>query len=152
MNFTAQDHLAERMSILTCEIAKICNKKERQFASSFNLTPAEFRCLKLFSEQEFLPIKTISTELNLTPGRITHILTSLENKHLIERKIDPSDKRNVIVYLTDASKPFIQKLNNSHIKLHQEIIEGFEYDKQNAIISAMADVVKALKSWNEKNI
>ncbi|MBZ0177898.1 MAG: MarR family transcriptional regulator [Melioribacteraceae bacterium] len=152
MNYVALDHLAERMSLLTCEIAKICNKKERQFAASFNLTPAEFRCLKLFTEQDSLPIKTISTELNLTPGRITHILTSLEGKNLIERRIDLSDKRNVIVHLTDASKPFIQKLNLSHIKLHQEIIEEFEFEKQKAIISAMSEVVRALKSWNEKNI
>ncbi|MBU1096139.1 MAG: hypothetical protein CVV23_00690 [Ignavibacteriae bacterium HGW-Ignavibacteriae-2] len=145
-----QDKLAEAMADLTCELARTCNEKENYFASLFNLTPAEFKCLKLFSKTNSITIKTISVLMKLTPGRITHILTSLEKKKFIKRKTDHYDKRNVIVSLTSNSEPFLKNLNCSHIKLHQEILENISAEKREEIIYAMQQVVDALRTWSAK--
>jgi len=144
-------NLAKEMAVLSCEIARNCNKKETLFAASFNLTPAEFRCLRLFTNRPQLPIKSLTTELALTPGRITHLLTSLEAKKYITRSIDPTDKRNVIVKLTRKSKPLIEKLNTEHIRIHMEILESIPKSGQPTVIKAMKDVASALRDWNNKN-
>lgn len=141
--------LSEKMADLTCELAQTCNKKENYFASTFNLTPAEFKCLRLFTKNDSLSIKIISNLMKLTPGRITHILTSLEEKNLIERELDPLDRRNVIVSITSSSKPFIKNLNENHVKLHTEILNKIDPDKREFVIEAMNDVIKALKKWSE---
>lgn len=141
--------LSEKMADLTCELAQTCNEKENYFASTFNLTPAEFKCLRLFTKKDSQSIKIISSLMKLTPGRITHILTSLEEKHLIVRELDSLDRRNVIVSLTSHSKPFIRNLNENHIKLHSEILESIDPDKREFVIEAMNDVIKALKKWSE---
>ena len=145
-----KEALAESMAELTCELAKTCNDKENYFASLFNLTPAEFKCLRLFTKTNSLTIKTISILMNLTPGRITHILTSLEKKKFIKRKTDPYDKRNVIVTLTSNSEPFLKNLNANHIKLHEEILADVSEDKQDDMISAMKQLIIALKTWSAK--
>lgn len=141
--------MAEQMSFLTCELSRTCNQKENHFASMFNLTPAEFRCLRLFKEKNSLSIKEISQQVNLTPGRITHILTSLEAKKFITRRIDEEDKRNVIVDLTAKSEPFIKNLNESHVKLHDEIIRKIKPDMRQTVLTSMQEVVNALSHWNE---
>ncbi len=141
--------MAKRMANLTCELAKTCNDKENYFAATFNLTPAEFKCLRLFSESPSLSIKSITAMMNLTPGRITHILTSLEKKGFVKRKVDPTDKRNIIVNLTNSSLPFIRNLNTNHIKLHEDIISKIDPDKREAVLSAMEDVIKALRRWSD---
>ncbi len=141
--------LAEEMAELTCELAKTCNDKENYFAAMFNLTPAEFKCLRLFTRKSSLSIKEIAQRMKITPGRITHILTSLEDKKFIIRKIDSFDKRNVIVNLTSKSKPFIKNLNDNHISLHKEILERIEPEKRPMIVGAMKDVVKALRTWSD---
>ncbi len=146
---TNMTELSEKMADLTCELAQTCNEKENYFASTFNLTPAEFKCLRLFTKNDSQSIKVISNRMKLTPGRITHILTSLEEKQLIIRKLDPLDRRNVIVSLTANSKPFIKNLNDNHIKLHTEILEKIEPDKREFVIDAMNDVITALKKWSE---
>ncbi len=146
-----KENLAAEMARLTCELAKTCSAKENYFASLFNLTPAEFKCLRLFTDKLVMSIKEIIYHLEITPGRITHILTSLETKKYITRKIDPTDKRNVLVYLTPNSKPFIRNLNESHIKLNEEILEKIEPEKRETVISAMKEVISALNSWT-KNI
>ena len=148
---TVNINLAKEMAHLTCNLARTCNEKENHFASMFNLTPAEFRCLRLFEEQTSMTIKDLGSMMELTPGRITHILTSLESKNFVKRSSDPKDKRNIIVMLTSKSQPFIKNVTDSHIKIHKEILERIPSDKREAVISAMDEVVKALKDWNESS-
>lgn len=144
------EKLAEEMANITCELARTCNAKENYFASLFNLTPAEFKCLRLFTNKKVLSIKEITFQLQITPGRITHILTSLETKKFVVRKIDSTDKRNVLVYLTPKSEPFIRNLNENHIKLHEDILNKIEPEKRELVLSAMKDVVVALNLWSKQ--
>lgn len=146
----SQTLLAEEMAKLTCELAKTCNEKENNFASMFELTPAEFKCLRLFTQKNVLSIKELTFKLGLTPGRITHILTSLEAKKYVIRKIDPTDKRNIQVFLTPKSEPFIKDINEKHIKIHEDILDKIAHEKQESIISAMKEVIVALNLWNKQ--
>jgi len=150
MEKATSEKLASEMATITCELAKTCNAKENYFASLFNLTPAEFKCLRLFTNKKILSIKEITFQLQITPGRITHILTSLETKKFIVRKIDPTDKRNVLVHLTPKSEPFIRNLNENHIKLHEDILDKIEPEKREIVISAMREVIVALNLWSKQ--
>ena len=91
---------AELMAQLTCELARTCSSKENFFAAKYDLTPAEFRCLRLFKDSPTIAIKKIAIHMNLTPGRITHILTSLEAKNYVERKVDQKNKHKYLNQLS----------------------------------------------------
>lgn len=143
------DSPAELMSRLTCELGSTCTNKEHFFAAKYDLTPAEFRCLRLFKNRPSMSIKRISIQMNLTPGRITHILTSLEEKKYIIRKVDQKDKRNVIVHLTESSYPFLKVVNENHIKLHENILSNIQEDKREFILESMQELIKALKTWTD---
>lgn len=144
------DELAIEMAELTCALAQSCNEKESYFASQYGITPAEFKCLKLFIADDSLSIKEISSQLNITPGRITHILTSLENKGYITREADRNDKRNVIVSLTEKSGPFIQNLSESHLKLHKDILSAMQPEERKELIKTLRNLIKLLKPYTQK--
>jgi len=143
------DSRAELMSKLTCELGRTCTNKEHFFAAKYDLTPAEFRCLRLFKELPSMSIKRIAIQMNLTPGRITHILTSLEAKNYIVRKVDQKDKRNIIVHLTESSKPFLKIVNENHIKLHEDILNNISEEKREFILESMEELIKTLKTWTD---
>ncbi|MBU1099552.1 MAG: MarR family transcriptional regulator [Bacteroidetes bacterium] len=143
------EELAKSMAELTCRLSKVCLEKDAYLAAMFNLTPAEFRCLKLFSNTSQLSIKSLGKELNLSPGRITHILTSLENKGFVTRHLDPSDKRNVLVDITAKCKPFIKNLDECHLQVHKEILKIIDPCERDCIIGAMEAVVSAIGQWSE---
>lgn len=140
---------SKTLADLTCELARTCNEKELHFAKSFNLAPAEFKCLREFGESSELPVKELCQKMQVTPGRITHILTTLEEKSFLYRQNDPLDKRNVIVHLTRKSIPFIKNINDSHIKIHSEILNRIPPENREAIISAMEKIIEALKEWSD---
>lgn len=142
---------AEALADLTCRLARSCFDKETYFAEIYKLTTAEFRCLKLFQHSDCISIKELAEQLDLTPGRITHILTSLEKKKYIKRQIDDDDRRGINVCLTKEAHPFIKEINDGHIRLHSEILEFAPEDKRDQIIDAMQELIKALQLWRDKN-
>ena len=49
-------------------------------------------------------VSTIAERLKVTPSAISRMLKGLEEKDLIERKVDKNDRRNTYVTLTEKGK------------------------------------------------
>ncbi|MCW8850464.1 MAG: MarR family transcriptional regulator [Melioribacteraceae bacterium] len=142
---------AKTMAELTCKLSRACNKKETSFAALFQLTPTELRCLRMFAKKPTVSIKEMIDELEISAGRVTHILTSLEKKNYITRRVDQLDKRNHLVDLTQESKKFISQLTTKHIELHQNILNNLTEDNREIITNIMSDLIKALEDWSDIN-
>ena len=105
----------------------------------------------MFAKKSTVSIKEMIEELEISAGRVTHILTSLEEKKYIIRRIDNSDKRNHLVDLTPESKKFIGLLTKKHIELHQNILSNFDIEKQKFVSVIMSELINALEKWSELN-
>jgi DNA-binding MarR family transcriptional regulator len=132
---------------LICELTRNCNIKEEYFASSFNLSPTEVRLLKLFVLSPTYTIKELRDLLKLTPGRITHILTSLEAKKLVLRNSDSKDKRVILVSLLPKANPLITNLNKNYHELHNRILRNVKEEEMNKILSSLEILVSVFKEW-----
>jgi len=136
---------------LICQLTRNCNIKEEYFASSFNLSPTEVKFLKLFAVKPTHTIKELREILNLTPGRITHILTSLEQKQLIKRTLDVTDKRVILVSLLPKANPLINDILQSYSELHSRILQNVDAAELQKIQSSLVLLVKVFKNWvNQK--
>lgn len=140
---------AEALAQLICTLTRNCNIREEYFASSFNLSPAEVKILKLFAFSSTLSVRELCSLMKLTPGRITQIVSSLEEKKLLTRSADPKDKRNVIVSTSPKCQPFINNLNQSYIELHKKVLEKVGKEDQEKIISSLEILVDIFSSWVE---
>jgi DNA-binding MarR family transcriptional regulator len=71
-----------------------------------DMTRSEYELLgilvmRLEGNQKALSISEISNFLQITPAGVTHLINPLEEKGLIERLKDPSDRRVVLVGITE---------------------------------------------------
>jgi DNA-binding MarR family transcriptional regulator len=132
---------------LICELTRNCNIKEEYFASSFNLSPTEVRLLKLFVLSPTYTIKELCDLLKLTPGRITHILTSLEAKKLVSRNSDSKDKRVILVSLLPKANPLITNLNKNYHELHNRILRNVKEEEMKKILSSLEILIGVFKEW-----
>ena len=151
MNNLVTKTQAIEMSEITCRLARACSRKDSSFADLFNLTPTELRCLRMFSQKSTVAIKEMIKELEISAGRVTHILTSLEKKKYISRRVDSEDKRNHLVDLTPQSRKFIIQLTQKHIQLHQTILKNINPKEQKFIATIMLNLIEELESWTKKN-
>lgn len=83
------------------------------------------RCLDRVSEP-LLP-SDLSEQIQASSARIATLLNTLEKKGFIVRKIDPSDRRCILVTLTPKGKGYIEKarkrIQAKMIKLLEELGE-----------------------------
>ncbi len=75
-----------------------------------------FTLLYLKVKNDYALPKEISEEMNISSARVASILNSLEEKALIKREIDKSDRRRILVTLTDLGK--------ERALLHEEKVIG----------------------------
>jgi DNA-binding MarR family transcriptional regulator len=139
----------ELMLELILQLVKFCQAKEQYFANRHNLTTVELRCLQYFKTNHCASVKELSQGMELTSGRITHIITSLEKKKLVTREIDENDRRIINVCLTKKAIPFTQVINKSYVELHEKILENIPINKRKSIIKALEELVRAFIVWNE---
>jgi len=146
-NITIKNNESEAVAELICELTRNCNIKEEFFAASFNLSPTEVKLLKLFAFESTFSVKEIRTKLNLSPGRISHILQSLEEKKLLIRIPDDTDKRNTIVKLLPNSSTFIKNLHQNYHKLHDDILKNVNEVEMKDIYLSLKVLVDVFKKW-----
>lgn len=143
-----RDQQVRTMSDLTFDLVKEYTNMEQDFAESNNLTPAEFKLLCNFRNIDTVSIKDLVREMKLTPGRITHIITSLEEKKLIMRSINPSDRRGINVFLTVKSQPLMKEFNAKCMDMHSCVLEKYETAKTGSVLSVMQDLIEKMKGRN----
>jgi len=132
---------------LVCNLTRYCNIKEEYFASLFNLSPTQVRVLKLFTHTNSYSIKELCSLLQLSNGRITQIITSLEKKNILYRKTDQKDKRNVIVLLKPKSKTYINNILKNYEGLHNILLSEVTEKETNKIIESLNILNNILERW-----
>ncbi len=141
----------EPIAEMICELTRNCSIKEEYFAASFNLSPTEVKFLKLFAVKPKNTIKELRDILKLTPGRITHILTSLEAKNLISRTLDESDKRVILVSIFPKANPLITNLHQNYTELHNRILQNVDEKELEKISSSLKILNEVFGKWvNQK--
>jgi DNA-binding MarR family transcriptional regulator len=141
----------EPIAEMICELTRNCSIKEEYFASGFNLSPTEVKLLKLFAVKPQYTIKELREVLKLTPGRITHILTSLEKKNLISRTLEEKDKRVILVTILPKAEPLIATLHQNYKELHLRILHDVDETEMKNISTSLQILNRVFKKWaNEK--
>ncbi len=65
----------------------------------------------------------ISAFMNISTARMAAALGNLERKGLVTRRIDPSDRRRVLVDLTDAGKAFASRKQQLMLRHTAQMLE-----------------------------
>ena len=141
---------ASKLANLTFSLLANCQEKEVHLTELHGLTQAEFRCLRLFGTDESLNNKTIAERMNLSPSRLTRIIDGLVKKEYIQREIDPNDRRNMRVNLSNRGKSLVQQLNKAYVDIHAEILQDIDPSQHESLITAMTHLLEALEKWLAK--
>ncbi|MFA5571330.1 MAG: MarR family winged helix-turn-helix transcriptional regulator [Sphaerochaetaceae bacterium] len=101
---------------------------EQYLKKSFDLSLNEALCLCHCDEGHTEPHK-ISSELELSPSRLSRILESLEQKSVVTRTISPTDRRTIVVKLTDKGTSLVRQLHQSTLPLPSYLTKAIQIIK-----------------------
>ncbi len=106
-----------------------------------------FALLNIHSE-EGTPATKIAPLMGLEARSLTRLLKSMEEKGLIYRKADKTDKRSVRILLTKEGKKMKEKSRETVLRFNEAVREEISSQKLDVFI----DVVQSINQLVEKNI
>lgn len=141
---------AAQLADLTFKLLASCHEKEERLARQYRLTQAEFRCLRHLHADENINNKEIAERMNLSASRLTRIIDGLVTKGYVMREIEPNDRRNMRVSLSDKGREFVNMLDEAYMNIHAEILQDIESVQHRPLINAMSHLLVALEKWIAK--
>ena len=96
---------------------------ERQIRAS-GMGFSDFAVLEVLLHKGPLPVNTIGQLVYLTSGSITAAVDRLEERGLVSRCNEPSDRRTRVVHLTDEGRKVIECAFASHAAAMERVTSG----------------------------
>src|SRR5687767_376627 len=124
-------------------IARMYNQQ----ASKYDITMSMGFVLLNINSEEGTPATKIAPLMGLEARSLTRLLKSMEEKGLIYREADVTDKRLVRIVLTKEGKKKKEKSREVVLRFNQAIREKIEMDKLNVFF----DVLQRISLIIEKN-
>jgi DNA-binding MarR family transcriptional regulator len=94
----------------------------RRFATTlepWGLTPHESRALRVVGQHEPTRPGVVAQHLRIAPRSVTDVVDSLEERGLVARAPDPSDRRATIVSLTARGRTVLDELDAARRADHE---------------------------------
>ncbi len=137
MEFLATAHRFKKihMSILFPEVSK-----------------GEFWTLKMIRDAALksedkcgIYVSTIAEHVKVTPSAISRMLKGLEEKELIERRVNKNDRRNTYVTLTRKGEEVTQKVENQMNEFTQNVMLTIGEEDSKMLIKLFNKLVDAME-------
>lgn len=124
-------------------ISRMYNQQALKYDGTMSMG---FALLNIHSE-EGTPATKIAPLMGLEARSLTRLLKSMEEKGLIYRKADKTDKRSVRILLTNEGKMMKEKSRETVLRFNEAVREEISSQKLNVFI----DVVQSINQLVEKN-
>lgn len=138
----------ERALTLLRQIVRAIDLHAREVSRFTGLTTPQLMVLQTVFTNGPLPVGNIAKAMNLTQATVTTIVDRLEIKGLVQRTRSQTDKRKVLLSLTDAG---LQALASSPSPLQQQFVASFNQLKgweQTQIVATLERVSELLGGSN----
>ncbi|MBU8918424.1 MarR family transcriptional regulator [Bacillus sp. FJAT-29953] len=101
------------------------NQVSKSKLSSYGVTPVQYALLRQLWRKDGQFGFELAVRLQLDSATITGIIDRLEQNGFIDRRVDPNDRRNKLVFLTDKGRsmevPLCQKMDEMNEEVMSDL-------------------------------
>lgn len=101
------------------DIYKTLYQFEKDFSDLHNLTINEAMLLCCLKEGESKSAGSLCEYIGLSNSRVSKVITAVENKEFISRKISPEDKRQMLFSLTEKGRQKVEQMQASDLNIDE---------------------------------
>ncbi|WP_057914637.1 MarR family winged helix-turn-helix transcriptional regulator [Peribacillus muralis] len=109
------------------------------FFEEYELSDGRFSVLMCLFDApgQVMPPSQLADSLGVTRATITKLLESLERSGLVERQLNPSDRRVWLITLTSQARVLLEKMLPSHFQRIKRVMEIFSIEDQEQLVSLL---------------
>ena len=123
-------------SVIT--LARLIRTEADKRARTHGMTRAQWAILIRLDEQPGLLQKELAEILEVEPITVARLIDRLEQRGMVERRPDPTDRRCWRLHLTDAARPLLGEIDIQLNDLGAILSEGLSDETLAAVTAAVA--------------
>lgn len=138
--------LAERVQQIAHRIRRSASAR----LAPLQMTPAQSRALRIIARADG-PIRMgeIAARLDVVPRSATGLVEALETAGLVERTVDPANRRSVLVNLSDQGQGILRDMADARAAT-AEVVFGVLDDDERATLAALLGRVVSAADRNQE--
>ncbi|MFB6802377.1 MarR family winged helix-turn-helix transcriptional regulator [Peribacillus butanolivorans] len=109
----------------------------------FGVTPAQYGVLNCLWREGQLSPKQIGEMVYLEAPTVSGILDKMQKAELIERSVDPKNRRNVLVMATQKSKEIRDEVEAATIKLNNKVLQNLSDNDKVVLKKALNTIINS---------
>lgn len=111
----------------------------------YGVTPGQYAVLKCLWDENGQTAKQIAERLCLDGSTVTGILDRIEQKGLIEKKVDAKDRRALQVLLTKAGRELEAPLSRVIEEANRKALSNLETDRSEDLKKLLQEISTTIK-------
>ena len=138
-------------------IKQVNTRLLNKFLAQKNITAfngEQGRILHVLWENDGISNRELSKKSGLTMSSLTTMLERMEEKKLLERRVDENDKRKILIFLTDYAKSLKSEYDEISDKMTEISFEGISDEERLAFEATLEKVLhnfeRAEQKFNKK--
>jgi DNA-binding MarR family transcriptional regulator len=121
-------------------------KMYEEQAAYAQYSPAQSHVLMIVGAQGNMGIKQLATMLCVTSGAATQHVGALEKAGLLVREISTTDRREVVLKITETGKDTYQRLRRNKTQVLRKVFRKLSDDELQALVGLVEKVSGAVKN------
>ena len=136
---------AFNIGFLVHDIARLSRREFNRRAISLELSQAQWRALSRLALREGINQARLAECLEIQPMTLVRHIDRLEAAGLVARKVDPKDRRAVLLYLTPKAQPVLDRMYEIGEGLWGEATAHLSEAERAAMIDCMSRIKRNLQ-------
>jgi DNA-binding MarR family transcriptional regulator len=125
---------------LISEVSRLLRRRFDRRARALGLTRAQWRVLAYLNRNEGINQSSLAEILEIEPITLVRQLDRLEAAGLIERRLDPADRRVRLLHLTGKARPILKRMREISIAVRAEALEDLAPAEQEALVETLLGI------------
>jgi len=110
--------------------------------ADLELTASEQNVLAALADGRVRAVGELAAATGTKPSTLTNVLDRLEHKRYLERDVDYSDRRSVLIVLTDAGRPVADKVHDAIVELERATLASVSRQQLTGFFAVTAALTK----------
>ncbi len=112
--------------------------------AEMKLTVEEFILLNMIGAKTDQILQNISIATGKNKSVVMRMIDSLERKGLVKRTVNPDDRRENFLSITDKGESVVSQYHEIEMRLSDELLDGIPEDRINVFFEVIREISKKL--------
>ncbi len=123
----------------------------KQDSSCFGITLSQCHTLMEIGKEREISIVELASELGIDPSTLSRTIEGMVNIGLVNRTLNPSDRRYVSIALTKTGNALYDSIENHYNNYISKLFKNIPKEKHNQVLESFILFSDAMNKFKEDN-